>query len=72
MEKNSVDVTKACEVLAAWDRKQDVTSRGAQVWTEAWPLMDETPNLWVVPFDVKDPVHTPRQINVTTRRCARR
>jgi acyl-homoserine-lactone acylase len=26
--------------------------------------VDKTPNLWVVPFDVKDPVHTPRQINV--------
>ncbi len=42
-----------------------LTSRGAQVWTEAWPLMSATPNLWVVPFDVKDPVHTPRQINAS-------
>lgn len=64
VEKNKVDVTKTCEVLTAWDRKQDVTSRGAQVWTEAWPLMSGTSNLWVVPFDVKDPVNTPRQINV--------
>lgn len=65
VEKSSVDVTKTCEVLAAWDRKQTVTSRGAQVWTEAWPLMSATPNLWAVPFDVKDPVHTPRQINAS-------
>lgn len=64
VEKIEVDVTKACEVLAAWDRKHDVTSRGAQVWTEFWPLVDKTPNLWAVPFDVEDPVHTPRQINV--------
>ena len=64
VEMNSVDVTKACEVLTAWDRRQDVTSRGAQVWTEAWPLMSGTANLWVVPFDAKDPVGTPRQINV--------
>jgi acyl-homoserine-lactone acylase len=64
VEKRSVDVTKTCEVLTAWDRKQDVTSRGAQVWTEAWPLMSGTSNLWVVPFDGKDPVNTPRQINV--------
>jgi acyl-homoserine-lactone acylase len=62
--KSSVDVTQACAVLTAWDRRQDVTSRGAQVWTEAWPLMEKTPNLWVVPFDAKDPVRTPRQINV--------
>lgn len=64
VETSSVDVTRACEVLAAWDRKQNVTSRGAQVWTETWPLVDKTPNLWVVPFDAKDPVRTPRQINV--------
>jgi acyl-homoserine-lactone acylase len=63
VEKNRVDVTKTCEVLAAWDRTQSVTSRGAQVWTEAWPLMSATPNLWVVPFDAEDPVHTPKQIN---------
>ncbi len=41
VENNSVDVSKACEVLAAWDRKQDVTSRGAQVWTEFWPTVDD-------------------------------
>ena len=64
VENTSVDVTQACAVLAAWDRKQAVTSRGAQVWTEAWPLIGATANLWLVPFDAKDPVHTPRQLNV--------
>lgn len=65
VDKSRVDVTKTCEVLAAWDRRQDVTSRGAQVWTEAWPLMSTTPNLWAVPFDAKDPVNTPRQIDAS-------
>ncbi|MBM0104233.1 acylase [Steroidobacter sp. S1-65] len=64
VEASNVDVRKTCEVLAGWDRRQNVTSRGAQVWTEAWPLMSATPDLWKVPFDVKDPVGTPRQINV--------
>lgn len=64
VEKNSVDVTETCDVLTAWDRKQDNASRGAQIWTEAWPSIAATPNLWSVPFDVKDPVNTPRQINV--------
>ena len=64
VENNDVDVTRTCEVLAGWDRKQNVTSRGAQVWTEAWPLMSTAPDLWKVPFDVKDPVRTPRQIDV--------
>lgn len=64
VEKDTVDVTKTCDVLAAWDRKQDVGSRGAQIWAEAWPLIAATPDLWVVPFDVKDPIGTPRQIKV--------
>lgn len=58
-----IDVAQACDVLAAWDRRQDVDSKGAAVWTELWPIADKTPNLWRVPFDVKDPVHTPREIN---------
>ena len=63
VEKETVDVSKTCEVLAGWDRRNDVNSRGAQIWTEFWPIVDDTPNLWTVPFDVKDPVHTPRGIN---------
>jgi acyl-homoserine-lactone acylase len=54
----------ACEALASWDRKQTIESRGAQVWTEFWPLVEKAPNLWRTPFDVKDPVHTPRDVNV--------
>jgi acyl-homoserine-lactone acylase len=61
--KARIDVTKTCEVMAAWDRRYDVTSRGAQIWSEFWPLVSETPNLWAIPFDVKDPVNTPRGIN---------
>jgi acyl-homoserine-lactone acylase len=63
VEKEAIDVSKTCEVLAAWDRKNDVNSRGAQIWTEFWPIVDDTPDLWTVPFDLKDPVHTPRGIN---------
>lgn len=63
VEQETIDVTKTCEVLAMWDRKQTTSSRGAQVWTEFWPVVDDTPDLWTVPFDLKDPVHTPRGIN---------
>ncbi|MGH8175638.1 MAG: penicillin acylase family protein, partial [Steroidobacter sp.] len=52
------DVAPACKALGAWDRRQDVESRGAQVWTEFWPLAEKTPNFWRVAFDPKDPVHT--------------
>jgi acyl-homoserine-lactone acylase len=63
VDKENIDVSRTCEVLASWDRKNDVTSRGAQIWTEFWPIVDDTPNLWTVPFDPKNPVHTPRGIN---------
>jgi acyl-homoserine-lactone acylase len=63
VDKQTIDVSKTCELLAAWDRKQDVSSRGPQIWTEFWPAVDDTPNLWTVPFNIKDPVHTPRGIN---------
>lgn len=62
-----VDASAACKVLAAWDRRQDVQSRGAQVWTEFWPLAEKTPDLWRVPFDPDDPVHTPRELNADER-----
>ena len=38
--------TAACRTLAAWDRRQDVDSRGAQLWTEFWPLAEKVPNFW--------------------------
>ena len=60
----SIDVSLACSTLAAWDRRQDVSSRGAQIWTEFWPLAEKAPNFWRTPFDVNDSVHTPRGINI--------
>ncbi len=30
----TVDLAKACEVLAAWDRRVDLDSRGAMIWRE--------------------------------------
>jgi acyl-homoserine-lactone acylase len=63
LEGDVVDVGRACEVLGAWDRRQTVTSRGAQIWTEFWPIAARIPNVWRTPFDAKDPVNTPRGIN---------
>jgi len=64
LKGTSVDVSVACSTLAAWDRRQDVSSRGAQIWTEFWPLAEKAPNLWRTPFDVRDSARTPRDINV--------
>ena len=67
---------EACEVLAAWDRKVDLESRGAQVFTEFWReihrelgtdynVLIESRNFWAVDFDSADPLNTPRGIDTS-------
>ena len=65
---------EACQVLDGWDRKVDVDSRGAQVFTEFWReihrelgndfhVLIESRNFWAVDFDPADPLNTPRGID---------
>lgn len=59
-----VDLTGACEVLAAWDGTYDVDSRGAALWREfvsRFPTkeLNEAGSLWAEPFDADRPVETP-------------
>lgn len=65
----------SCDVLGAWDRKVDLDSRGAQVFTEYWgsirrEIGSEFQNVvdndafWLVDFDPADPVHTPAGIDI--------
>lgn len=55
---------QACVVLADWDRRVDIDSRGAVLWREfidqfdGDALVDAGP-LWAEPFDPADPVGTP-------------
>jgi acyl-homoserine-lactone acylase len=69
-----VAVGTACDVLAAWDGRDNLSSRGALLFRRFWsrattvqaPVLanpQRTP-LWDVPFDAADPVHTPRGLNV--------
>ncbi len=60
----SVDITPACAALRRWDRTENVSSRGAQVWREMWRVSARTPGLYRVPFSVADPVGTPHGIAV--------
>ncbi|MDE0443860.1 MAG: penicillin acylase family protein [Gammaproteobacteria bacterium] len=64
----------ACNVLDGWDRKVDIDSRGAQVFTEFWReihrelgsdfhVLIESRNFWAVDFDPGDPLNTPRGID---------
>ncbi len=53
---------KACSILAKWDKRENLESVGAVIWREFWSRAKKI-DLWAVPFDVKDPVNTPRDLN---------
>jgi acyl-homoserine-lactone acylase len=55
-------IAASCEVLANWDRTADVDSRGTHIWTEFWAQVGRLPGLYAVPFDLADPVNTPRDL----------
>jgi acyl-homoserine-lactone acylase len=61
-EEEAVDITPACSALAAWDRREDIDSRGAHVWREFWRQAARISDRYEVSFDVEDPVNTPRQL----------
>jgi len=52
----------ACGVLARWDRRVNLDSRGAHLFVEFWNAIgpDLGDGLWRTDFDPADPVHTPR------------
>lgn len=63
-DANDAAIAASCNVLESWDRTGNVASRGMQVWTEFWEAAQNIPDLYAVPFDADDPVHTPRGIAV--------
>ncbi len=69
-------VLEACNVLAGWDRRVDLDSRGAQVFTEFWKVIREelgndfqniveSDEFWRIDFDPADPLNTPAGIDIT-------
>ena len=61
---NIVDVSEACMILGAWDGANDPDRVGPHIWREFYDRVNNTPNLYAVPFDVNDPVNTPRDLNI--------
>ena len=67
-----VDISGACPVLAAWDLRDNLDSRGAHVFREV--MREGTgggrtlPSSWnyLVPFSLADPVNTPRGLDPVT------
>ena len=66
LEVCSDDATlaEACAVLAYWDRKQTIESRGAHVFNEFFSETKQLSAYYAVPFDNADPVHTPRGLTI--------
>ena len=66
LEVCSDDATlaEACAVLAYWDRKQTIESRGAHVFNEFFSETKQLSAYHAVPFDNADPVHTPRGLTI--------
>jgi acyl-homoserine-lactone acylase len=60
---DGVDVSEACGILLAWDATNDPDRVGPHIWRELYGDIDNIPNLYAVPFDVNDPVNTPRELN---------
>lgn len=58
------DLNETCEVLANWDRRQDVDSVGAHIYDEFWVTAFNISQHFKIPFDVNDPVNTPRGLTI--------
>ena len=70
-------MTEACSLLAAWDRRVDIDSIGAHIFTEFWRAFAgansssrgsyfiENPEIWRQPFDPARPTTTPAGIDTT-------
>jgi acyl-homoserine-lactone acylase len=61
----TVDLSAACDVLAVWDLRDNLDSRGAHVWRQ---FVLNGGLVWSIPFDVNDPVNTPRDLSTTDPR----
>lgn len=61
-----VDVSKACAVLASWDKTNNLNSVGGHIWREFWSLASTTTGFYTTPFSAADPVNTPRDINTNS------
>jgi len=68
-EKGPVAVGKSCDVLAKWDLRDGIDSRGAVLFRRFWTRAASAPvalpsnPIWKTQFSAADPVNTPRGLN---------
>lgn len=67
---DGVNVAEACGILAAWDKTENLDSVGAPLWRAVMNNMPPSAERYTIPFDVNDPVHTPRGLNVSNPNVA--
>jgi len=68
VNEDSIDISAACPVLASWDLRSNLNSRGAHLWREFMRAAGGQSNLpgdfnYLVPFDIENPVNTPRSLD---------
>jgi acyl-homoserine-lactone acylase len=59
----TVESREGCAALAAWDRRNNLESRGAHLFREWWRAAEQIEDVWRLPFDPADPVNTPAGLN---------
>ncbi|TSC25151.1 acylase [Corallococcus sp. Z5C101001] len=65
------DLRPACPVLAAWDLKGNLDSRGELLWRVfIFSVVGVTGGPYLVPFNANDPVNTPRTLNTLNPQVA--
>jgi acyl-homoserine-lactone acylase len=52
---SAADVRRGCEILKAWDRRNEAQSRGALLFGEVWQRAQKVPGLYSTPFDIARP-----------------
>lgn len=55
-------ISVACDALARWDRTANLDAVGFPLWQEFWRGLAGI-DYWKTPFDVSDPVNTPRDFD---------
>jgi acyl-homoserine-lactone acylase len=66
----AASVKSLCDVLAAWDRKFELASRGAHLFKEFFSTAAAIPGVYAVPFDPLNPLTTPRGLAISNATVA--